>query len=409
MEMTSIDGGVTAAKGFLAAAVQAGIKYEGRLDMAMIFSELPCAAAGTFTSNLVKAAPVLWDRKIVEERGSARAVVVNAGIANACTGDEGIGYCASEAAEAAQALGIQQEEVLCASTGVIGMQLPIGKIQAGIRQLSQSLGNSREAAAAAARAIMTTDTVPKEAAVQVEIGGCTVTVGGMCKGSGMIHPNMCTMLSFVTTDAAISQELLAKAVRASAQATYNMVSVDGDTSTNDTLLVLANGAARNAQIQEGSGEYEAFCRALDAVNRTLAKKMAKDGEGATTLIEARVIRAGRKEQAAALAKSVVSSSLVKAAVCGNDANWCRILCAMGYAGETFDPGNMDLWFSSEAGQALIYRDGKAADYSEEEAARILSCQEVTVTADLKEGTEEAEAWGCDLTYDYVRINADYRS
>ncbi len=407
--MKKIDGGVTAARGFLAASAAAGIKYEEREDMAMILSEVTCVTAGAFTRNLVQAAPVVRDKEIVEGTGKARAIVVNAGIANACTGEEGMRCCEEEAQEMAAVLGIRAEEVLCASTGVIGMQLPIDKLRSGIRQMAGRLAGTREAAAQAARAIMTTDTVPKEAAVQTEIGGHRVTVGGMCKGSGMIHPNMCTMLSFVTTDVCISRELLRKAVKANVKETYNMVSVDGDTSTNDTLLVLASGLAGNKEIVEEGEDYALFCQALGAVNEALAKMMARDGEGATALIEAKVIHGASKEQAAVIARSIISSSLVKAAVYGHDANWGRILCAMGYSGANFDPLHMDLWFEGGGRRELIYRDGKAWDYSEEEAADILSCQEVTVTADLKQGEEEAAAWGCDLTHDYIRINADYRS
>lgn len=408
--MKKTEGGVTAAKGFLAAAIQAGIKYKDRDDMAMIYSTVPCRAAGVFTSNLVKAAPVLWDKNIVNTRGSARAVVVNAGIANACTGRQGMDYCTQTAQAASKALPeAKPEEVLVASTGVIGMQLPIEKITAGVNGLAKKLSDTLEAGTEAARAIMTTDTVYKQAAVTIELGGKTVTVGGMCKGSGMIHPNMCTMLAFVTTDAAISGELLQEALRQDVQDTFNMISVDGDTSTNDTLLVLANGLAGNPEITEKNQDYEIFCQALHTINETLAKKMAGDGEGATALFETTVLHAATKEDARILAKSVICSSLTKAAIFGHDANWGRILCALGYSGATFDPENMELYFESAAGRIAIYKDGTAVDYSEEEAARILSEPEVRVIADMKMGQESATAWGCDLTYDYVKINADYRS
>ena len=256
---------------------------------------------------------------------------------------------------------------------------------------------------------MTTDTKNKEAAVQIEIGGKTVTIGGMCKGSGMIHPNMCTMLAFVTTDAVISKELLTKAVKEDVVDTFNMISVDGDTSTNDTLLVLANGMAENPEIRENSPEYEAFREALHEINETLAKKMAGDGEGATALFETKVIHAPSKQDARILAKAVICSSLTKAAIYGHDANWGRILCALGYSGVIFDPEKIELFFESKAGRIQIYKDGVAADYSEEEATKILSEPEVTVVVDMKNGEESATAWGCDLTYDYVKINADYRS
>lgn len=402
-------GGVTAAKGFLAAGAQAGVKYQNRMDMAMVFSEAPCTAAGVFTSNLVKAAPVLWDKKLVEEAPFVQAVVVNSGIANACTGKEGFAVCEAEAEKAARCLHIPDDAVLCASTGVIGMQLPVDRICAGIDKLTAALAAGEEAGHDAACAIMTTDTIPKEAAVQVSIGGKTVTVGGMSKGSGMIHPNMCTMLAFVTTDVCISKELLQKAVSADVQDTFNMISVDGDTSTNDTLLVLANGRAENPEIRDEGEDYRLFCAALHQVNERLAKLMAGDGEGATALFEARVIHAADKASAKTLAKSVITSSLTKAAIFGHDANWGRILCALGYSGAAFDPEHMELYFESAAGRILIYRDGVAADYSEEEATKILSEKEVRAVADMKMGEAEATAWGCDLTYDYVKINADYRS
>ena len=404
-----IEGGVTAAKGFEAAAAAAEIKYKGRTDMALIYSQTPCQAAGTFTSNVVKAAPVKWDQKIVTESPFAQAVVVNSGIANACTGAEGYGYCKETAEECAKALNIPEDAVLVASTGVIGMQLPIDRLKKGIALLKEAKGSTAEHGTAAAKAIMTTDTVHKEIAVQVELGGKTVTIGGMCKGSGMIHPNMCTMLAFVTTDVCISKEMLQKAVSEDVKDTFNMISVDGDTSTNDTLLVLANGAAKNPQITEENEDYGLFAAALNTVNTYLAKKMAGDGEGATALFEVKIVGSETKADAAALSKSVVTSSLVKAAVYGHDANWGRILCAMGYSGVEFDPEKVDLFFESAAGRIQIIENGVAVDYSEEEATRILSEPEVTAIADVKMGDASATAWGCDLTYDYVKINADYRS
>ncbi len=406
--MEKIIGGVTAAKGFQAAATAAGIKYQDRLDMAMVVSEIPAAAAGTFTTNVVQAAPVKWDKKIVAEEGYARAVVVNAGIANACTGAEGMEYCKKTAEAVEGCLGIPANQVLVASTGVIGMQLPMEKLAAGIGAMAPSLGRTGEGGHQAACAIMTTDTKPKEAAATFEVGGKTVTIGGMCKGSGMIHPNMCTMLGFLTTDLAISKELLQEALKTDVQDTYNMVSVDGDTSTNDTVLLLANGMAGNEEITEKDENYRKFTEALNYINTTLAKKMG-DGEGATALFETKVIHADTKEHAKILAKSVICSSLTKAAIFGHDANWGRILCALGYSGVAFDPEAIELHFQSKSGQIQIYKDGVAADYSEEEATEILSDEEVTVLVDMKMGEEEATAWGCDLTYDYVKINADYRS
>ena len=409
MNITEIKGGVTAAKGFEAAAVAAAIKYQGRTDMALVYSEKPCHAAGTFTTNIVKAAPVKWDQKIVKESPYAQAVIVNSGIANACTGEEGMGYCKETAEEAAKVLGVPENAVLVASTGVIGMQLPMDRLKKGISLLKEAKGSTLEHGTAASKAIMTTDTVNKEIAVQVELGGKTVTVGGMCKGSGMIHPNMCTMLAFVTTDANISKEMLQKCVSNDVKDTFNMISVDGDTSTNDTLLVLANGMAENPEITEENEDYKAFAKALNTVNTWLAKKMAGDGEGATALFEVKIVGAESKEQAVILSKSVVTSSLVKAAIYGHDANWGRILCAMGYSGAQFDPEKVDLFFESAAGKIQIIENGVAVNYSEEEATRILSEPEVTAIADVKMGDATATAWGCDLTYDYVKINADYRS
>ncbi len=407
--MNRIEGGVTAARGFRAASCAAGIKYKDRKDMAMILSDVPAVCAGTFTTNVVKAAPVKWDQKIVQEQEHARAVVINAGIANACTGAEGMAYCEKTAECVEELLGIPREQVLVASTGVIGMQLPMERLSAGVARmvpaLSPELGSGHEAALA----IMTTDTKEKEAAVSFTVGGVTATLGGMCKGSGMIHPNMCTMLAFLTTDVAISKELLAEALREDIADTYNMISVDGDTSTNDTVLLLANGEAQNPVITEKNEDYAAFVKALRLVNETLAKKMAGDGEGATALFETQVIHADTVANAKTLAKSVITSSLTKAAIYGHDANWGRILCALGYSGVIFDPERIELYFQSRSGQILIYRDGMAVDYSEEEASRILADPEVTVLVDMKCGEASATAWGCDLTYDYVKINADYRS
>ena len=406
--MKVIEGGVTAPKGFSAMGIAAGIKKD-RKDMAMIYSEAKCHAAGTFTTNIVKAAPVKWDQAIVYGNKAAHAVVVNSGVANACTGEEGLGYCKRTAQKAAALFGIGENEVLVASTGVIGKQIPIEKIEAGIETMKPMLADTDVAGTLAAEAIMTTDTVKKEVAVTFEAGGKTVTLGGMCKGSGMIHPNMCTMLSFVMTDANISQELLQKALSVSVTDTYNMVSVDGDTSTNDTCLLLANGLAGNPEITQEDEDYKNFCEALDYINTCLAKKMAADGEGATALFEVKVIGAESKEQAVTLSKSIVTSNLTKAAIYGHDANWGRILCAMGYSGAQFDPEKVDLYFESEAGKIKIIENGVATDYSEEEATKILSEKEVTAIADVKMGTFSATAWGCDLTYDYVKINADYRS
>lgn len=406
--MQIIEGGVTAAKGFCAIGIHAGIKKDKK-DMAMIASAAPCQAAGTFTTNVVKAAPVKWDQDIVYHHPSARAVVINSGVANACTGEEGFGYCRETAKKAAELLNISESEVLVASTGVIGRQLPMDLMKKGIESMVPLLSDSKEAGTLAAEAIMTTDTVKKEVAVKISLGGKNVTIGGMCKGAGMIHPNMCTMLSFLTTDAAISKEMLQKALSADVCDTYNMISVDGDTSTNDTVLLLANGLAGNPVITEENEDYRAFARALNYVNTELAKKMAGDGEGATALFEVKVVGAESKEQAVLLSKSVVTSNLTKAAIYGHDANWGRILCAMGYSGAKFDPEKVDLYFESAAGKLKIIENGVSTGYSEEEATRILSEKAVTAIADIKMGQATATAWGCDLTHEYVTINADYRS
>ncbi len=407
--MEIIKGGVTAAKGYEAASTAAGIKYQDRTDMAMVYSRVPCVAAGTFTTNVVKAAPVKWDQQVVAGGAKAQAVIVNSGIANACTGAEGFGYCEDTAQAAAEALGISKDGVLIGSTGVIGRQIPIDKLTAGIRVLAKEKNDTLENGTAAAKAIMTTDTCEKELAVTFDAGGKTVTLGGMAKGSGMIHPNMCTMLSFITTDAVISKEALQKALSEDVQDTYNMISVDGDTSTNDTVILLANGLAENPEITEGSGDYESFKEALHTVNEYLAKKIAGDGEGATALFEVQAVGCESVQQAKTLAKSIVCSNLTKTAIAGHDANWGRILCAMGYSGAQFDPEKVDLFFESKAGRIQIIENGTAVDYSEAEATKILSEPEVTAIADVKMGDQTAVAWGCDLTHGYIEINADYRS
>ena len=407
--MKQIKGGITVVPGFEAAAAAAQIKYEGRTDMALIYSSVPCVAAGTFTTNVVKAVPVKWDQKIVKQGGAVQAIIVNSGIANACTGEEGMQYCEETAQTAAEVFGIQKEQVLVSSTGVIGKQLPMEKIQAGIHMLAQAKGNDKLCGAEAAEAILTTDTHKKEAAVQLEIGGKTVTIGAMAKGSGMIHPNMCTMLSFLVTDAVIEKEVLQKVLSEDVEETYNMISVDGDTSTNDTVLFLANGLAQNASICPGTEEYKAFAAAVHTVNEQLAKAIAGDGEGATALLEVEVVGAADKEQAKKISKSVVCSNLTKTAVAGHDANWGRILCAMGYAGVSFVPEQVDLFLESAAGTVQILSDGVALPYSEEKATEILSEEKVKILADLKLGDGKATAWGCDLTHGYIDINADYRS
>jgi glutamate N-acetyltransferase / amino-acid N-acetyltransferase len=406
--MEVIKGGVTAAKGYKATGQYVGIKKK-RKDMALVFSLVPAKSAGTFTTNIVKAAPVKWDIKVIKENETAQAVVLNSGVANACTGAEGEVNNFKMAEAVAESLQIPTEAVITASTGVIGKQLPIDVIVEGAKILSDSLDDSIESGLLAAEAIMTTDTNSKECAVTFYIGDKLVTIGGMAKGSGMIHPNMATMLGVVTTDLAISKALLQEAISENVKDTFNMISVDRDTSTNDSLIILANGLAGNPEIKEKNEDYVNFCKALNYVTTDLAKKMAADGEGATKLFEVVVVGAKNKEQAVILSKSIITSSLVKTAVYGNDANWGRILCAMGYSGVEFDPDLVDLYIESVDGKLQLVKNGMATDYSEEIATKILSANEVRAIADVKMGPGTATAWGCDLTYDYVKINADYRS
>ena len=415
MKIRKITGGFTAAKGFKAASCEAGIKYQNRRDMALLFTDVPCALAGTFTSNKVKAAPVLWDMGIVKAGKPVRAVVVNTGIANAGTGEEGMRLCSETAKHTAEILGISANEVLVGSTGVIGPNVPLDRIIAGVTAMADQLSDSAEAATLASKAIMTTDTVNKEYAVEFDLpaasgeGAVTVRLGGMSKGSGMIHPNMCTMLGYLGTDCAIDPVLLQKALSAVIKDTFNMITVDGDTSTNDTLLVLANGLAGNRRIETADESYAVFREALFTVCRTLAVKMAGDGEGATHLVEMRVYNADTKENARILARSVVGSSLVKAMIFGRDANCGRILCALGYAGPDFDPAVIELYLHGEKEDVCFYRDGCVQEFDEEKAAAILAEKEVRFSCDMKAGSEEATAWGCDLTHEYVTINGDYRS
>lgn len=409
--MNYIEGGICAAKGFYASGLEVGIKegHSGKKDMAMVFSKVPCKAAGTFTTNLVKAAPVLWDKEIVTNSEAVNAIVINSGVANACTGKQGMEYCSEIANKVSEVSKISSNNVLVASTGVIGKQLPMDKISKGIELLYPVLGDTIKDGKLAAEAIMTTDTVSKEVAVEIEIGGKTVTIGGMCKGSGMIHINMCTMLGFITTDINISKEMLQSALSETIEDTFNMVSVDGDTSTNDTVLLLANGLAENECITEKNEAYNQFVKGLVYIATVLSKKIAGDGEGATALFEVKVINADTKENAVKLSKSVVTSSLTKAAIYGHDANWGRILCAMGYSGAIFNPDLVDIYFESSVGKLQIVANGTATDYSEETATNILSQEEVTAIIDVKNGEINATAWGCDLTHEYVSINADYRS
>lgn len=409
MEITKIEGGVCAAEGFSAACCEANIKYKDRTDMAMIYSKTPCECAGTFTTNVVKAACVQWDQKIVESGKSMHAVVVNSGIANACTGKEGWDACEATAKAVEDALGVPYDSVAVASTGVIGMQLPVDKLVNGVKTMSGILEASQNAGTEASKAIMTTDTVNKEIAYTFMAGGKKVTLGGMSKGSGMIHPNMCTMLAFLTTDLNIEKSLLQEAVSEVVTDTFNMITVDGDTSTNDSLIVMANGLAGNNKITEKNSDYDTFKEVLFIVCRYLARKMAADGEGASKLFEAKVINARSKADARTLARAIVASNLSKAAIYGCDANFGRFLCAMGYSGASFDQNDVELFFESEAGKLQVFDKGTPLEFDEDKAVEILKASEVTILVDMHEGSEEATAWGCDLTYDYVKINADYRS
>ena len=407
--MKIIEGGVTSPLGFKAADCAAGIKYQGRTDMAMVYSDVPCECAGTFTSNQVKAACVLWDQKIVTSGDKMQAVVVNSGIANACTGKEGFDACEATAKAVEKELSVPFNTVAVASTGVIGMQLPVDKLVAGVEMMSKTLSHDLEAGTKASKAIMTTDTINKEYAVTFEVSGKTVTVGGMSKGSGMIHPNMCTMLGFVTTDLSIDKKLMQEALSDVIKDTFNMITVDGDTSTNDTLLLLSSGLAGNKPITAEDESYELFCAALFSVCHDLARLMASDGEGATHLIETRVFNADTKENARILARSVVGSSLVKAMIYGKDANCGRVLCALGYAGPDFNPADITITMTGESGSVCFYKDGCVQLFDEDKALEILSEHDVHFDCDMNMGSEEATAFGCDLTYDYVKINGDYRT
>ncbi|SFO29524.1 glutamate N-acetyltransferase [Pseudobutyrivibrio sp. JW11] len=407
--MKIIDGGITAAQGFEAASTVAGIKYQGRTDMAMVYSKVPCVSAGTFTTNVVKAACVQWDMKIVKSDKPVQAVVINSGIANACTGQEGFNACEATARGVQEVLGVPYDTVAVASTGVIGMQLPVDKLVAGVKAMAPKLDGSVNAGTEASKAIMTTDTVNKEIAVSFEIDGVEVKLGGMSKGSGMIHPNMCTMLAFLGTDLDIEKELLQEAVSDVVADSFNMITVDGDTSTNDTLICMANGLAGNKKITSKDESYEAFKEALSYVCTSLAKTMAADGEGASKLFEATIVNAKSKEDAKTLARAIVGSNLSKAAIFGCDANFGRFLCAMGYSGADFDQNDVELFFKSANGELKVFDKGTPIVFDEEEALKIMKADAVTVFVDMHEGEAEATAWGCDLTYDYVKINADYRS
>lgn len=402
--MKIIDGGVCAAKGFKAGAMRCGIrKSQTKKDLAMILSDCECSAAAVYTTNRVKAAPILLTMEHLSN-GKARAVIVNSGNANACA-PFGIENARREAMAAARALDVALEDVIVASTGVIGQTLNVECIEENAGKMEMKYDNSL----VAAEAIMTTDTKVKTIAVEFEIDGKTCHAGGICKGSGMIHPNMGTMLSFITTDCAISPEMIQKALKADVKKTFNRVTVDGDTSTNDMCTVLANGMAGNETITEEGANFDAFCEALHAVTEDLARKIAGDGEGASKLMTCTVDGAADEETAELLSKSICSSSLVKAAMFGSDANWGRVLCAMGYSGAPFNTEEVTVEFASKAGSIAVCEKGRGLDFSEELAKKILSEEEVEINVTLKEGEGKVTCWGCDLTYDYVKINGDYRT
>lgn len=406
--MKEIKGGVTAAKGYKAIGGAVGIK-EGSKDMAILVSDVPAVAVGAFTTNVVKATSVLRNMEIMEQKQNIKGIVVNSGNANACTGIEGEKANQEMAETLAQCLNVGQEQVLTASTGVIGATFPIETVKKGITMLFPQIGDTLEHGHLAAEGIMTTDTYSKEVAVTLEIGGKNVTIGGMAKGSGMIHPNMATMLAFITSDVCIKRELLDEMLKESIQTTYNMVSVDGDTSTNDTVVVLVNGVAGNTEITEKNADYEAFKKALHFVNTKLAKDLVRDGEGATKLIEVNVSGAKTVQDAKTMAKSVVTSNLVKTAMYGEDANWGRVLCAMGYSGVKFDTKKVNIVYHSAKGSIDLMIEGSPIVFDEQKASEILSEKEIIVEIKIQEGNEKATAWGCDLSHEYVSINGDYRS
>ena len=404
-----IDGGVCAAQGFRAAGVHAGVKThaEWKKDVALIVSDVDCAAAAMFTKNVVKAAPIHVDLLHLAD-GKARAIIANSGNANACA-PQGEENAERMCAAAARAIGCRPEDVLASSTGVIGQRINVEAIEKAVPALCAALERSAEASDAAGHAIMTTDTVKKEAAVETTVGGRTVRIGGIAKGSGMIHPNMGTMLCFLTTDCAISPAMIKAALLETARVSFNRISVDGDTSTNDTCCVLANGLAGNEIITAGGPDYDAFLAALKALCAELAKKMASDGEGARHLITCTVQGAKSEQSAETIAKSVVSSTLTKAAIFGADANWGRVLCAMGYSGEEFDPERVSVHFASAAGEIAVCADGRGLDFDEDLAKRILTEHDVEIRIAMGEGSGDCTCWGCDITYDYIKINGDYRT
>jgi len=403
-----LTGSITSPKGYHATGSHIGIK-ECKKDLAIIYSEVPAKVVGVFTTNLVKASSILWNQTIIQNNNSARAIVINSGNANACTGEVGDKHTELMASSLASCLEVDKNQVLVASTGVIGVPLPIDIIITGIKNTSKKLGNTKKDANLAAESIMTTDTKPKQISVEFTIDNKKIRIGGIAKGSGMIHPNMATMLSFITTDINISEELLNNALKKSVDDSYNMISVDGDTSTNDLVLLLANGLGGNSEITEENEDYYLFKKALHYVNLFLAHEIVRDGEGAKKFIEVKVIGAASKKDAKLLSKSVITSNLVKTAFFGEDANWGRILAAMGYSGANFNPSGVSIKFYNSTHSIMLMQDGTPLQFDEELALKILKENEITVELLLKEGNGEAIAWGCDLSYEYVRINGDYRS
>ena len=404
--MKVIEGGVCAAKGFRANGVHCGIrKNHSKKDLSLIFSTVPASAAAVYTTNLVKGAPLTVTKKHIAN-GTAQAVICNSGNANTCNAN-GIEIAEEMSALAASALGIAAEDVVVASTGVIGQPLSIAPIAAGLPELVAGLSDN--GSGTAAEGIMTTDTVRKEVAVEFTLGGKTCRLGGIAKGSGMIHPNMATMLVFLTTDAAISPKMLQKALSGDIANTFNMLSIDGDTSTNDMVTILANGLAGNPEVTEEGEDFTVFMQALNSVTIALCRKIAGDGEGATKLLECKVTGAADLATAKTVAKSVICSSLLKAAMFGADANWGRVLCAIGYSGADVDVHKVDVAFSSPAGTVAVCKDGAGLDFSEEKAKQVLLEKEIEILVELNSGNAASTAWGCDLTYDYVRINGDYRT
>ncbi len=403
-----INGSITNPKGFYATGSHIGIK-DYKKDLALIYSEVPAKAAGVFTSNIVKASSILWNQNLTQNADGTRAIVINSGNANACTGEVGIKHTELMATELASCLEVNKNQVLVASTGIIGVPLPIDTIITGIKNTYKKLGNTNLDANLATEAIMTTDTHQKQISVEFSVEGKKVRIGGIAKGSGMIHPNMATMLAFITTDINISKELLNKALKKSVDDSYNMISVDGDTSTNDMVILLANGLGGNLEIKEENEDYYLFEQALHYVNLFLAQEIVRDGEGAKKFIAVKVNGAASKNDARLISKSVITSNLVKTAFFGEDANWGRILAAMGYSGAYFDPTKVSIKFHNGSHSINLMQNGTPVQFDEELALKILKKKEITVELQLKEGNGEAIAWGCDLSYDYVKINGDYRS